>query len=142
MFMALLGNIFNVAAGGLMGMLADWIESNNETKRLQIAALTETDRIKALYGGNDKADKWTKATRRLLALIIIGTMCSIMLFCVLFDPQIALQQLIDKENSFFSKLFFNTVDKATINTNLLSYLTNFFAMCEMVVGFYFVRVKG
>lgn len=115
-----------------------WIEMKRQHTLATLNA--DTDRIIAIQGGEDKADDWTRATRRILALLLIGTWCFINVWIILKTPEMKFSILVPKEHSWLWQLFFPTVGQGVIEVSSFYILLKFYVIVEMIAGFYFTKV--
>lgn len=114
------------------------MESRHQHKMAVLSAPTE--RLVAIQGGTDKADTWTKVTRRYLALLMLGTFCYVILHHVIFQPDLNYRILIPADHSIFAEFFSTTTDEETVTVSAGSLLWRYFNLIEVVVGFYFTKI--
>lgn len=132
----------NVILGSGLKMLGVGVQKYFELKRQErLASINaDTERIKVLQGGEDTADTWSKWTRRVLALTIVGTLCFVVVYHVVFRPDAVYRVMIDKDSSFLWGFFFDSTQKTTIEISAGSLLWNFVNFVEIISGFYFTKM--
>jgi len=132
----------NVVMGSGLKILAHTVGSFMESRHQHKMAVLQapTDRLVALQGGTDKADGFTKHTRRVLAFMMIGTFCAVILYHVMAQPDLSYRILIPADHSWFADFFGTTTDEETITVSAGSLLWRFFSLIEVVTGFYFTKI--
>jgi hypothetical protein len=130
---AILGSALKIA-GYVFGK---YLESKRE-KDLATAN-AEIDKIKAVQAGEDKADVWTKGTRRLLAFMLTATACFIVIWLTYQHPQEIFKMQVDKDSGFFGFLF-GGKNVTTIDVSTMTIVVTYFELFALIVGFYFTKV--
>ena len=98
-----------------------------------------TDRIVALQGGIDNADDWTRWTRRIIALSLIGLWCFVIVWVVVLNPETEYTIMINKHPSILFQWIFGGTNKTVLAVSAGSLLWDFKSMIEILVGFYFTK---
>ncbi|OED37514.1 hypothetical protein AB834_01645 [PVC group bacterium (ex Bugula neritina AB1)] len=131
--------ILNVIAGSALKMIAFVVKSQLDAKRQErLATLNSSNRrIEALLKNGDHADNWTKYTRRLLAILIIGTYCFVIIYHVAFHPEIEYTVMVHQSNSWLLNLFANLSEKTSLKISAGSLLWDFQNFIGIIAGFYF-----
>lgn len=109
-------------------------------KDLLLSNATAT-RIRALQSGEDRATKWSKVTRRILAFTIVGTFCALLAFHVIWRPDQVYTIMINKNPSWLWGMFFGSTDKAVLQISAGSLLWDFKNFVELIAGFYFTKIS-
>lgn len=138
----MLSIVGNFLTGSGLKMLGYVVTKIFELKRQKDMATINADleRIKVLQGGEDKSDTWSKVTRRMLALMLVGTWCFVVIWHVVFKPNLEYSVLINKDVSWIWSFFFNTTDKVAMKISAGSLLWDFKNFIEIIAGFYFTKV--
>jgi len=138
----LAAGVLNVVTGSALKMLGGGLHKYFDIKRQErLASISApTDKIIALQGGEDNADEWSKWTRRVLALMIVGTLCFVVIYHVIFRPDAVYSVMIDKDNAFLWGFFFDSTAKTTLEISAGSLLWNFVNFVEIISGFYFTKI--
>lgn len=134
--------ILSAITGSGLKMLGHAISKYFEIKRQkELASLGASDRrIQTVQSGEDKADTWTQATRRVLAFMLIGTWCFVIIWHVVVNPEAVYNVPMEKSNSFFSSIFFDTIDKSPVSLSGGSLLWGFMDFVGLICGFYFTKM--
>ena len=132
---------FLAGAGGkiLAGVIGKMLELKRQKDLLMMNA--DINKIKALQSGEDNLSKWGKATRRILAFVMIGTFCYLVIFLVMFKPDQTYSVLIDKNPSILFGWMFGTTDKTTLEISAGSLLWNFEHFVAFIIPFYFTKIS-
>lgn len=138
----ILGMLGNVALGSGLKILGHTVGSILSMRHQQKMAVLNapTERIVALQGGEDKADGFTKHTRRFLAFLMLTTFCYVILHHVVFQPDLNYRILIPSDPSWFSGIFTSTTKEETVTISAGSLLWRYFNLIEVIIGFYFTKV--
>lgn len=136
---AMLGN---VALGSGLKMLGSVVGSFMETRHTHKMATSvmENERLEILGRIQEKPDTWTKHTRRVLAFLMLGTFCSVILWHVMVQPDLSYRILIQADHSIFAEWFSTTTDEETVTVSAGSLLWRYFNLIEVIVGFYFTKI--
>ena len=136
------GMLLNVATGSGLKIFSHVVSRFLEMKRQKdMVALNASDnRIIALQSGEDKADAWSKFTRRALAFALVGTICFLVIWHSVFRPDQVYTIIIDKNSAFIWSFFFDSTSKTTIEVSAGSLIWNFVNFVEIITGFYFTKV--
>lgn len=136
------GLILNFLTGSGLKILGHSVHKLFEIKRQRELAMSQIDleRLKVLQGGEDKISVWGQWTRRVLALSIVGTLCFVVIWHVVWKPDQTYTIIIDKNASFLWSLFFDVTSKTTIEISAGSLLWNFVNFVEIIAGFYFTKI--
>lgn len=135
--------LINLLAGGLLKLVTGGFSKYMETKRqVTLAAMSaDTDRLIAIQGGDDKADPWTRWTRRIIALMFVTVWCFLIVWIIL-NPKIEFQIFVGKHQSWLWEWLWpfplNDKGMATISAGAL--LWDFKTMLEILTGFYFTKI--
>ena len=133
--------ILNFLTGAGVKIAAGWIwkmmQQSQESRLLAMSA--DTDRIVKLQGGVDVADDWTRWTRRIIALALIGLWCFVIVWVVVLNPETEYKIVINKHPSFLFQWIFGSTDKTVLAVSAGSLLWDFKSMIEILVGFYFTK---
>lgn len=133
--------ILNFLTGAGVKILAGWIwKMMQNSREMRLASMNvKTNRIVSLQGGNDTADEWTRWTRRVIALSLIGMWCFILFWVVIKNPNATYDIVIDKHPSILFHWIFGGTDKTILTVSAGSLLWDFKGMIEILVGFYFTK---
>ena len=139
----MVSTLLNMGLGALIklisGGLTQWFQFRRQ-KELSILN-ADTNKIVALQGGEDKADPWTKFTRRIIALTLTATWTFVIAWVVL-HPEVEYQVFMGRNVSWLWEFLWpfpiNEKGVATISAGAL--LWDFKTMFEVLVGFYFTKV--
>ena len=144
-----MGPVLNTIIGAGIKLACNLINAWLEQKRQDqmMLAARDSEVVKAMLDNQiqQASDPFVKMTRRILFLMITGTLCYLMIFYAL-NPQVSYDIIVPKNASgttggFFSWLLGSTrdYDVVTLTGGLL--LSSFMDLCFMVVGFYAVPSK-
>ena len=96
----MVSTLLNMGLGALIklisGGLTQWFQFRRQ-KELSILN-ADTNKIVALQGGEDKADPWTKFTRRIIALTLTGTWTFVIIWVVL-NPDVEYKLFMGRDVS-------------------------------------------
>lgn len=136
----MLGVAANFITGAGVKLVASAVWKMMETSRdARMASMNApTERIVALQGGNDTADPWTRTTRRIIALSLVGTWCFMMVW-LLLHPALEFRIMVPKNPSILFSWIFGSVDTKTIVVSAGSLFFDFKGMIEILIGFYFTK---
>ena len=127
------GAAVKLIVGGVWKMM----EASREARMASMNA--DTDRITKLQGGTDTADEFTRWTRRVIALSLIGMWCFVIYWVVLMKPETVYKILVPKNLSILFSWIFGSTEKTVIEVSAGSLLWDFKSMIEILVGFYFTK---
>jgi len=133
--------ILNFLTGAGVKILAGWIwKMMSQSQEARLASMSaDTDRIVKLQGGTDVADDWTRWTRRIIALSLIGLWCFVIVWVVVLNPETEYTIMINKHPSILFQWIFGSTDKTVLAVSAGSLLWDFKSMIEILVGFYFTK---
>lgn len=129
------GSVLKVFAQGI----GKWIEMKKA--RDLLLANAPIEKIKALQSGEDKLSPGGKATRRILAFTLIGTWCFILVYHVVFKPELLYSILIPKTPGIAFSWIFGAVDSTAVTISAGALLWSFFDVVMLVSGFYFTKIE-
>jgi hypothetical protein len=139
-----MSTILNLIVGALIKIISTGAGKYFEFKREKELAIlnAQKDTIVALQSGDDKADPWTRFTRRILALLMVGVWCYIMYYIVVVNPDIQYEIVTSKKFSWLWSwlLPFGLTDKGTMLVSAGGLLWEFKTLVEIITGFYFTKV--
>jgi len=121
----------------LAGAIWKMMEQSREARMNSINA--PTDRIVALQSGTDVSDPWTRVTRRIIALALVGLWCFVIVWVIVLNPETEYSIMIDKHPSILFQWIFGGTDKTILAVSAGSLLWDFKSMIEILVGFYFCK---
>ena len=121
----------------IAGAIWKMMEASRESRLNAMNA--PTDRIVALQGGTDVSDPWTRFTRRIIALALVGLWCFVIVWVVVLNPETEYSIIIDKHPSILFQWIFGGTDKTVLAVSAGSLLWDFKSMIEILVGFYFTK---
>ena len=142
------GLILNMLTGSGLKMAAHTLgtvlSSRSRQKEIERASLhnMSIEKLKVMYGGDDRADGYTKHTRRLIAFTLVGVFCTIVAFHAIIEPELALRILIPSEPGLLEGIFSSTENQETVNVSASSLLWRYFELMEIVIGFYFTKIPS
>lgn len=122
----------------LAGIVSGYVRLRREEKLLLLQA--DTERMKALYGGEEKPDKFHDWTRRFLAITITSTLCGIVIYLVMFRPDQVYTIAVPKHTSWLVDFIFGSVDKAGMKLSAGALLWEFVNFVALICGFYFTKI--
>jgi hypothetical protein len=139
-----MATILNLIVGALIKVISTGAGKYFEFKREKELAIlnAQKDTIVALQSGEDKADPWTRFTRRILALLMVGVWCYIMYYIVVVDPSVQYEIIVNKHLSWLWSWLspFPISDKGTMTVSAGGLLWEFKTLVEIITGFYFTKV--
>lgn len=130
--------LFGSVAKVIASMIGKWMEMKR-TRDLLIAN-ADINKIKALQGGVDTLSTGGKVTRRILALMLIGTWCFIMLWHV-FHPDTTYSILIPKTPGLLFSWIFGATDQSIVEISAGYLLWVNYNIISMIAGFYFTKIE-
>ena len=144
-----MGPVINTIIGAGIKLACNLINAWLEQKRQDQMMLAARDSaiVKAMLDNQiqQASEPFVKMTRRVLFLMITGTLCYLMIFYAL-NPQVSYDIIVPKNSNGFTGGFFSCLlgstrdyDVVTLTGGLL--LSSFMDLCFMVVGFYAVPSK-
>lgn len=136
--------LLNFIAGSGLKMLALGIGKWLEMKRTRdlLLANAPIDKIKALQGGEDTLSPGGKATRRLLALMITGTWCFLLVWIVVFKPEWLITRMVDYTPGILFSWILGAKNFTTMTVSAgAMVLYSSFELMSFVFGFYFTKIN-
>lgn len=139
----MLATLLNFGGGALIKLATSAFSQWWDFKRHKEMAIInqQKDTIIALQSGTDRADKATRATRNILAFLLVGSWIFINVWVIL-HPDIKFDVFVGKHQSWIWELLwpFPANDKgiATISAGEMIFATK--GMMEILIGFYFTKV--
>ncbi len=130
---AILGSALKIAGH----VFSKFLESKREKDLATSNA--EIDKIKAVQSGDDKADGWTKGTRRLLAIMLTCTACFVVIWLTYTHPNATFLMQVDKDSGFLGFLF-GGKNITTVEVSTMTIIVTYFELFALIVGFYFTKV--
>ena len=135
--------IMSFITGGALkiiaGLVSGFLQQRREEKLLLLQA--DVNRMKALYGGELKINKFRDWTRRFLAIMITGTMCFLISYVVMFKSDLASTIQVPKTTSWLIKLLWGGTDTGTLTISVTSLLLLHFPnLVSGICGFYFTKI--
>ena len=131
----IVGSVLKVFAQGM----GKWIEMKR-TKDLLLSQAS-VEKIKALQSGEDKLSPGGKATRRTLALMIIGSWIILMGWVVIVRPDIQFIRTIPFTPGTLFSWITGASDLKTITESGGALLWMYFNVVMLVSGFYFTKIE-
>lgn len=133
--------------GLITGVINQYVTEHMRLKREEKLLLlnADTERLKALYGGEDKSDPFSRWTRRVIACSIVGTFCGTFWYLLITGKDLTIRYMVDKETSGIWQMLspFGTYNKGTLEVSVLSMLTFILVTsASYVMGFYLLRPQG
>lgn len=123
----------------IAGLVSSFLQQRREEKLLLLNA--NTDRMKALYGGELKVSKFRDWTRRFLAIMITGTMCFLIAYVVMFKSDLVSTIQVPKTTSLIIRLLLGGTNTGTITVSVTSLLLiHFPQLVSGICGFYFTKI--
>jgi len=136
--------VINMILGGGLKMVSTGFGKWMEHKRQKDLAVLNapTEKLLALQSGEDKADYFTRWTRRLLAFMIIGVFLYILIHLTIIAPETKFEILITQDRSWFWDLVspFPRSDKGVITVSGGAMLYDAWNGVWLIIGFYFTKV--
>lgn len=136
--------VVNLVLGSVIKMVSSGFGTWMDHKRQKDLAVlnADTDKLVALQGGTDKADHWTRWTRRVLALLIVSNFMFILTYLTVVKPETAFEILIPQDRSWFWDLIspFPRSDKGTVIISGGSLLWDAWNGVWLIIGFYFTKI--
>lgn len=138
------GAVLNMLLGGGMKMVTagfgKWMEHKRQKDLAVINAPTE--KLIALQGGEDKADYFTRWTRRFLAVMIVGCFMYMLIHLTIVAPETRFEILTPQDRSWFWDLLspFPRSDKGVITVSGGAMLYDAWNGVWLIIGFYFTKV--
>ncbi len=120
------------------GVISSFIKLKREEKLLLLDA--DVARMQALYGGEIKSNPFADWTRRFLAIMITSTLCGIVAWICLFNPEQSFNIAVDKNPSWLLSLFLGSIDKGILKLSAGALLWEFVNFVSMICGFYFTKI--
>jgi len=135
--------IMSFITGGALkiiaGLVSGFLQQRREEKLLLLQA--DVNRMKALYGGELKINKFRDWTRRFFAIMITGTMCFLISYVVMFKSDLASTIQVPKTTSWLIKLLWGGTDTGTLTISVTSLLLLHFPnLVSGICGFYFTKI--
>ena len=140
-----------LAAGAGVGFLTSVLNQllvghmrlKREEKLLLLQA--DTERLKVLYGGEDTADPFSRWTRRVIALTVVGTICGTFSYLIVTGRDYTIKYMVDKTTSGVWEMLspFGVMNKGVLEVSVLSMLTFILVTsASYILGFYLLRPAG
>ena len=135
--------LINLAVGALIKLFSGGLTLWFDFKRQKELAILNVhrDTIVALQSGTDRADESTRWTRRILALMIIGSWVFIMIRIIL-HPDITFTIQVGRSMSWIWEWLipFPINDKGVMTLSAGGLLWEYKTMVEVLIGFYFTKI--
>ena len=131
---------FLVGAGAkfVVGIIGTAME--NRHQYMIATANIAMDKLEKMYGGEDKVtDKLSRRVRNIIALMLVGTLCFLVMWIVVKDPYMHYRVMVDVTPGLFSN-FTAFVPKGTVTVSAASILWSFFELASMACGYYFIKI--
>jgi len=135
----LLGSGAKIAAHGI-GRYMDFKE-----KKELLVLNADTDKLRMLQSGEDKADPFTQATRRIIALAFTSAFLYIMYHLTVISPETEFDVQVNRNMSWFWEMIvpFPINEKGIMKVSGGSILWEAWQGLWLILGFYFTRIgKG
>lgn len=135
--------LFSFITGGALkiiaGLVSGFLQQRREEKLILLQA--DTERMRALYGGSLKVNKFRDWTRRFLAIMITGTLCFLVAYVVMFKSDLATTIQVPRTTSWIIKLLWGGTDSGTLTVSVTSLLlVHFPRLVSGICGFYFTKI--
>ena len=123
----------------IAGLVSGFIRLRREERLLIIN--TDLERMKVLYGGVEaQPDKYRDWTRRFLAVLISTTLCGILVYLMIFRPEMTFKIPVGKHTSWIIDFFWGSVDKGVLTLSAGALLWEFVNFVSLICGFYFTKI--
>lgn len=123
----------------LAGLVSGYIRLRREERLLIINA--DINKMKILYGGEEaQVDTHRDWTRRFLAILISSTLCGILVYLMVFRPEMQFKIAVGKQTSWIMDFIFGSVDKGVLTLSAGALLWEFVNFVSLICGFYFTKI--
>lgn len=137
-----MGSILKISAGLIdrIGAAQEAKEKRELIREMEMRKL-DAEFQKAVFGGNDEAGMFVRATRRIIALIGMLNFAAVSILCTL-HPSVELVTFVPPSNVAKFKLFWGLIDFPLNSGATVSITTGHIALTSVtilgaIIGFYF-----
>lgn len=129
----------NFLSGMTARVIFDFILTAQKNKHEQTLAMlkAKTKHLKAQQEFLNSPDNWTKYTRRIIAITLVGTYCIILLYQIINCPDKDFIRSVQYYPSFLKKWLWGSSEITTIKVSTLALICDLRDLVEIVIGCYF-----
>ncbi len=137
---AVVNFVLGAAIKAVTGMISNWMDYKRQKDLAVLNA--PKDLLVALQSGTDKADPFTRMTRRILAIGICGTFMYILYHLSVVAPDTQFHVFVGKEQSWLWRFLnpFPINDKGVMMVSGATLLWQAWEGMWLILGFYFTKI--